>query len=774
MPCLGQQQGELLVSDRGLGVSVPRVGGLDRVTGGQRFVADIAIEDVLHVALVTVDCGRAAIEGIDSTGAEQTDGVVRVFAADDFPKPAQRFGPRFADRPVIAAAETKYHGEPVAAVVAVSKEAARAGAAAVIVTSTELPGVFTVEDALDPEGPLVADPELRPHDDPFRATNIRQVWEWGWGDVDSSGADLILEETYRFPMVTHFSIEPHAFIAAPDGDGVAVWSSIQHPYILQRTLAEMLNLAVSKVRVHAPDPGGGFGGKGYPKYEPLVAMMALELGRPVRLVLSLEETFQAVRRTNARLHFRTGFTRHGRLVFIDSVNDFLMGAYTDIAPRVISKASYFAAGPYKVAALRATVRGLMSHTTPSTAFRGFGAPQMTWAIESQIDAAARELGIDPVDIRLANLAAPGEEIVPGDKPADGDWAQSVRIAAEKLGWDEPLPPGHGRGIAVGLKASATAGASYCILRILYDGSVALLAGTSDMGQGARTIITQLVTSQLGVPSEKVTLVMGDTAVVPFDYSTSASRSTVFMGSAVVDACHKAIGDIVSRLAQAHGVGADQVEFTPGQVAVAGAQLTIPEVMKAVFGSVPGEIIAVGSQRDQGQPGHPLGGPASFYEFSCTASELAVDLETGDYELVKHVTVADVGKAINPQHVEMQDEGAAVMGLGHTLMEHLILDDHGRITNLGALDYRIPTFNDLPNSMSSVLVENEDGPGPGGAKGSGEGGLLATAPAIAAAIAQASGAVITDLPLTPERVWQAIHDQKDSENESKEDSNGEDI
>jgi CO/xanthine dehydrogenase Mo-binding subunit len=760
------------VSEQGLGVSAPRVGGMDRVTGAQRFVADIAIEDVLHVALVTLDSGRAAIESIDTSAADQTDGVVRVFTADDFPKPGRRFGPRFADRPVIAAGETKYHGDPVAAVVALSKESARAGATAVKVAYTELPGVYTIEDSLQPEAPLVVDPEVRDRDDPYRETNVRQVWEWQWGEIDTAGADLVLEETYRFPMVTHFSIEPHAFCAAPDGDGVSVWSSIQHPYILQRTLAEMVELAVSKVRVHAPDPGGGFGGKGYPKYEPLVAMMALELGRPVRLVLSLEETFQAVRRTNTRLHFRTGFTRDGRLVFIDAVNDFLMGAYADIAPRVISKASYFAAGPYKVPALRATVRGLMSHTTPSTAFRGFGAPQMTWAIESQMEAAARELGIDAVDIRLANLAGPGEEIVPGDKPADGNWAQSVRIAAERVGWDQPLPPGHGRGLAVGLKASATAGASYCILRILYDGSVALVAGTSDMGQGARTIITQLVTEQLGVPSEQVRLVMGDTAVVPFDYSTSASRSTVFMGSAVVDACRKAIADIVGQLAEVYEVEVDQVEFVPGQVMVAGDELTIPEVMKAVFGSVPGEIIAVGTQRDQGQPGHPLGGPAAFYEFSCTASEVSVDPETGVYELVKHVTVADVGKAINPQHVEMQDEGAAVMGLGHTLMEHLILDEQGRITNLGALDYRIPTFNDLPATMSSVLVENRDGPGPGGAKGSGEGGLLATAPAIAAAIAQATGAVITDLPLTPERVWQAIHDQKLSDKESKEGSNGE--
>jgi CO/xanthine dehydrogenase Mo-binding subunit len=256
--------------------------------------------------------------------------------------------------------------------------------------------------------------------------------------------------------------------------------------------------------------------------------------------------------------------------------------------------------------------------------------------------------------------------------------------------------------------------------------------------------------------ERVSLVMGDTAVVPFDYSTSASRSTVFMGSAVVDACQKAITDLVGRFSEHHGLPVEEVRFSPGEVTVAGTSHTIPQVLKDIFGGVPGEIIATGSQRGEGVAGHPLGGPAAFYEFSCTASEVAVDLDTGDFELVKHITVADVGKAINPQHVEMQDEGAAVMGLGHTLMEHLILDEQGRIVNLGALDYRIPTFKDLPTSMKSVLVENGDGPGPGGAKGSGEGGLLATSPAIAAAISQATGVVIRDLPLTPERVWQALH------------------
>jgi len=234
-------------------------------------------------------------------------------------------------------------------------------------------------------------------------------------------------------------------------------------------------------------------------------------------------------------------------------------------------------------------------------------------------------------------------------------------------------------------------------------------------------------------------VMGDTAAVPFDLQTSASRSTVFMGQAVARACR----DINAQLRQ---MAADL-----GLV----ANVSVVELLRARFSEVRGEVIGVGSYRSEHQPGHPLGGSPSFYEFSCTASEVEVDEGTGEILLVRHVTVADVGKALNPQHVEMQDEGAAVMGLGHTLMEHILLDDSGRIRNLGALDYRIPTTKDLPLEMLALVVENADGPGPYGSKGAGEGGLMATAPAVASAVTEATGVVIRDLPLTPERVWRAI-------------------
>ncbi len=558
-------------------------------------------------------------------------------------------------------------------------------------------------------------------------------------------------------MVTHFAIEPHVFLAAPDEHGVTIWSPIQHPFVLQRVVAAALQWPLSRVRIVAPDPGGGFGGKGWPKFEPLMAYLALATGRPVRLVLTLEETFQAVRRTSAKIHARTGFDRDGQLVFQDLAADFLIGAYADIGARVVSKASYSGCGPYKTPNARIAARAVLSHTTPSTAFRGFGTPQASWAVESQLDEAARTLGIDRVEIRRRNLPARGVAFIPTDTPADGDWPGALDRAASAIGWGAPLPPAHGRGISLGLKSSSTASTSQALARMHFDGSVTILSGTSDMGQGARTVFAQIAAESLGVTLDRVAIVMGDTAVVPFDSSTSASRSTVFMGNAVLKACEHIKAQLKAIASSLFDVPEEGIRIEQGCVHLpdrADPTMSSVELLQAHFGPPRGELIGVGEERNTYDPRHPLGGSAAFWEFMCSAAEVAVDVETGMVRVTRLVLVSDIGKALNPHQVEAQDEGAAVMGIGHTLMEHLMLDEHGRIRNLGALDYRIPTIEDAPLQFESVLIENRDGPGPFGAKGAGEGGILAVAAAIGSAVAEATGVAIRDLPLTPERVWRA--------------------
>ncbi|GAA1386523.1 xanthine dehydrogenase family protein molybdopterin-binding subunit [Pseudonocardia kongjuensis] len=751
---------------REVGAPVLRYGGADRTTGAQRFLADLPFPGAAQVALVSVPVGSARIDAVDTSAALAVPGVVAVLTAADLPDPMPRFGISHRDRPVLATGRVTYHGEPVAAVAAETLDAAREAARAVRIDYTELPGVYTLDDALAPDAPLVQDPSVRPDGDPLAGGNVLEHVHYGWGgpgttadpDTDTDTA-LVVEDVYTFPMVTHFPIEPGGTVVVPtDQGGLDVYSPVQHPYLLQRTIAALVDLPLSRVRVVAPDPGGGFGGKQNPRFEPLLAHLALRTGRTCRLVLSLEDTFQSMRRAGCRVHARTGFTADGAITFHDVRADYQIGAYADVAPRVMTKGSYVAAGPYRIPSVRIEGRAVLTNTTPSTAFRGFGSPQVCWATENQLDAAARRLGIDGLEIRRRNLAARGEEFIRGGSPAaaDGDWRQALDKAAELVGWHEPPAPNRGRGIAVGIKPGATSGLSQSLVRLLSDGSAIAYAGTSDMGQGARTLWQQILADELGVGLDRVTVVSGDTATVPFDLQTSASRSTVFMGTAVLRACRDVRRQVLELFAETTGTPEELLDHAPGVLLTPDGELPLADAARTALGSLHGEFIGQGTRRLRGRAGHPLGGDAAFYEFNATAIEVEVDRETGELLLTRHVTVGDVGAELNPLQVVAQDEGAAIMGLGHSQMEQLLLDEHGRIRNLGALDYRIPTFQDVPLDLVSAAIENHDGPGPYGSKGISEGALLCTAGALGAAVADATGVVIRDLPLTPERVWTALH------------------
>jgi len=747
------------MTTRAIGASLPRVGGEGRVTGALEYTADIKLTDVLQAKLVTIDAARARLISIDKTAAEAVPGVRLVMTAADLPQPVPRFGPHVDDRPVLAVGEVRYHGEPVALVAAETKDAAEEAARLVKVEYEELPAVYTVDAALAPGAPLVQDPAIRRPGDPLAETNLFSEHHFGWGDVEAAEAeaDLVVDHTYEYPMVTQFAIEPHACQAAPDGDGVIMWTTIQHAFQLQKMLARLLGMPLSKVRVVAPDLGGGFGGKQWPHMQPAVAFAALRTGRPVKLVMTLEESFQAVRRTSARVRFRTGFRSDGTLVFEDVESDFLVGAYADIADRVVTKGNWLAAGPYRVPAVRIIARGILSNTPPATAMRGFGIPETAWPREMNIDEAAAALGIDRLEIRLRNLARYGEEFVPGETPADGQWEQTLRRAAELIDWGKPLPEGRGRGLALGCKSGPTTGISCGTVRYLADGSAILLSGVSDMGQGARTVFAQIVAEELGVPMERVEVIMGDTAVVPFTQQTSASRSTVLMGNATLEACRDIQAQLRAAAARLYGVDESAIVAERGVLRLPDRELPMAEVLKAALGSLGGEMIGNGIGRKDPTPGHPIKGTAYFYEFNCTAIEVEVDRGTGETTVLRHIAVSDTGRSLNPMQVRGQDDGGAIMGLGHAMMEHYIFDEKGRVRNLGAIDYRIPTSKDLPLELISEQIENADGPGPYGAKGVSEGTILCVAPALGSAVRDAIGIAIRDLPLSPERVWRAMRD-----------------
>lgn len=697
----------------------------ERVMGRTEFIDDVTAPGLLHGALVRLDVPRAKVLEIDTSVAAEQPGVVGVFTAVDFERDGRVpcFGPVVADQPVLAKGETRYEGEPVALVVGESEAVARAASELVVVVFEELPPILDVQAAL--AGDLLHDPEERPREQrEWKDSNVMGEWEFAWGSVAEAERDaaVIVDERYSAPFVHHFAIETHGAVCIPEPEGVTVKSSAQHPFILRRVLASMLGVDERRVRITSTPMGGSFGSKGYPKLEPLVTLAALALQRPVKLALNAEEAFATAQREASEIHARTGFTRDGRVVFQDMEADFLVGAYSDISMRVVAKAGLHALAPYRTANARVRVRGLFTSSPPTTAFRGFGAPHTIMALEGQMNHAAAALDLDPLDVRLMNIRQRGETSAYAEQPVDGDWRGLLQLVADTIEWRKPQDPSIGRGIAFGVKTCIPATRSEARVHLSDPESAVVHVGTTEMGQGTPALLADLAARELGLAADRVRVVAGDTGSAPFDDLTASSRSLVHMGNAVLAACN----NLNQQLAD--GARADA-----------------------------GELVGEGSFSSEVDLDHPLGGPTPFYEAVATAVEVTVDAETGLVSILNVVHATDAGFVLNPARAKGLDEGGIVMGLGLALSEHLVHADDGAMTNGSSLDYRIPTIGDRPLRIVSLFQENADGPGPNGAKGLAEGGILAVAPAVCAAIDDCVGVYVHDLPATPEKIWTLLQE-----------------
>jgi len=477
----------------------------------------------------------------------------------------------------------------------------------------------------------------------------------------------------------------------------------------------------------------------------------------VRLALTSEEVFKTVRRSAVRYRLRTGVKRDGTLVARACEIHYQLGAYADVGPRVVQKSAYTAAGPYRIPHVTIDAYGVYTNTVVAVAFRGYGVPQLAWAYESQMDTIADRLGMDALELRLKNVLKRGEPFVDGDLPVDCDYAEDLRRAAEAIGWGEPAVAGRGKGLAVTIKAPLAPSVSSAMVRMHADGSVTLVTGTVEFGQGARTVLSQIVAQELGLSIDCVRVAESEIGMSPYDQATSASRSTTLMGLAVLRAARDVRDQLLALGGDALGVSPGQLALADGQVIGPAGRLSCAEAIVHRFGMPGGELIGRGSYR--GERGNaPLGGEAPFWEVGLGAAEVEVDAATGRITVLRYVSVADIGRAINSRECHAQEHGAVMMGLGHTFFEQMVYED-GQLLNPSLVDYRIPVMSDLPGELRSILVENGDGPGPYGAKGIGESGLLPTSPAVANALARAVGVRIKDLPLTPERVWRAIEAER---------------
>jgi CO/xanthine dehydrogenase Mo-binding subunit len=754
-----------------VGRAEPRLDGEEKVTGSALYTVDVHLPGMAHGKILRSPYAHARLVRVDCRKAEKLEGVYAVITRED-QRRLGRFGAAYKDQTIVAVDKVRYAGDPVAAVAAVDEATAEKALGLIEVEYEELPAVTSIEEALAPGAPLVHDTsssggemmgERYETPEEFAGTNLCYRFSYAKGNIEEGfkKADHVFEDTFTFPRVQHFSMEPHATVAAVEGDRITLWAATQEPFTLREHLAEIFHVPLSRVRIVVPYLGGAYGGKLAVKTEPLAAALSWKARRPVRLAHSIEDSFKTVTRHPTRFRIKTGVTQDGKLVARQCLIHMETGAYADAGPRVTQKAGYRSFGPYRIPHMKTDAYTVYTNTVPAGAYRGFGTLQVTWAYESQMDIIAERLGIDPLEFRLKNLLKKGELYTPGDTPVDSDLKEGLLRAAREIGWNHKRDkPNRGKGLACCMKdGGGTYKIATAAVKMNSDGSLILLTGTVEIGQGARTALSQIVAEELGVPLSRITVAQLDTDVTPYDVNTNASSSTVVMGLSVQRAAQDLKRQLVRHAAKLLKVKPDQLSLRDGGVhSKKGDSISFDKLMQKIFLSNAGEMVGRGAYQDVKSRKAALGSPTTFWEISWGGAEVEVDRDTGEVKLLKYVSLADVGKAIHPVLCEGQDEGGVVNAIGHSLLEEMVYQD-GQLLNPNLIDYRVPRFDDLPQRFKTILVENENGPGPFGSKGTGEGGLLPVAPAIGNAVYRATGARLYDLPLTPEKVWRALRANK---------------
>jgi CO/xanthine dehydrogenase Mo-binding subunit len=730
-----------------VGRNVPRVDAVEKVTGAAKFVGDIAVPGMLQGKILRSTYPHARIRAIDTSQAEALPGVVAVLTAADIAD----LHPVYNGRPVIAMNKVRYIGEPVAAVAAEDLETAENALALIQVDYEELPPVSGIEAALQSGAPLV-------HDEKPGNIGTRETVQRGDIEEGFAQSDVVAEDTFTFPMVYHYAMEPHSVIAHYNTftDEITVWSSAQHPFQVRGDISRVFKVPAAKVRMIIHYLGGGYGSKSYTKFEPLVVALARKAKRPVRICNSVADSMVTVRRHGARVRIKTGVRNDGMIMAREAEIHLDTGAYDDNGPQVTARAATRVLGPYWIPNIRTRAFQVYTNTGSAGSYRAIGAPQVIYAGESQMEILAARLGMDAAELRAKNLLKRGQELRPGLKGVDADLPSSLRALVRASHWKAA---GNKNGAALGMGCAITnAGAtpvSVALIRMQADGIANISAGSTEMGQGVRTTLTQIAAEELTLPMDQFRVAGADTAVTPYDSSTGSSRSTTLMGTAVQKAARDLKSQFVKIGAQVMDVKPSQIRVVDGALICGESRLTFKEAFERRFGkNSGGEMIGRGEAGPE-ITDHKL---PVFWEVGMGAAEAEIDRETGEVKLRKFISVADVGKAIHPEHCVAQEEGAAMQGIGHTLFEQMIYEN-GQLLNPNLIDYRVPRFSDVPEEFHTVLVENGDGPGPYGVRGMAEGGILSVAPSVCNSIARATGVRIKDLPLTPERVWRALREKK---------------
>lgn len=746
-----------------VGKGMAAIGGRDVVTGKAVYTPDIEVPGMLVGKLLYSPYASARILKLDVTKARQIPGVAAVMTADDIPG-ENSYQYWYSDQPLLVKDQVRYRGDALAAVAAETEEIAMQALDAIEVEYEPLEGIFDPVEAMKPGAKKVWEEK----------ENIHSHQVESWGDIEEgfSQADVIVENTFQTSYQEHAMLETESAVAILDLDGsVLVYASAQAPHRDRIQIARALGVPEAMVREITPHIGGAFGGKDEAHIQVHAALLTNQTKKPVRIVRTREESILThVKRHPIKTSYRMGATKDGKLTAIHLIGIGDTGPYINAGEEVMMVMGSYGFSPYFVPHAKTEAYTVFTNNPIGGAFRGFGVPQVTLAFEGMMDSLARELKMDPLEIRKLNGLKTGEQFQSGSVVRQGDGMLAcLNRAAELSDWinrdqQERQPAPHlrrGWGLAasfhkVGFGCNIPDHASAGI-NMAPDGSVVVRTGGADMGQGLHTVLAQFVAEQLGVQPGQVKVHKPDTALAADAGASVASRATVFSGNATLKAAAPIRQVLVDLAAEELGADSELVDLRNGYVYVENeqVQLTVPELAARAYErnlpmqangfftmDYPDAVLADGSE-----------GYEQVVGFGAHVAQVLVDIETGEVKVEKITAVHDAGTIINSKGARGQVEGAVSMACGYALMEELIVDQ-GLIQNPSLESYLIPTVMDVPD-ITADFVELEDAAGPLGAKGLGEPPMNITPAAIANAVTDALGVPATHLPLTPERVLKLI-------------------
>lgn len=756
-----------------VGKAAPRLDAEAKVRGQARYADDLSFPGMLYGKAIRSDRPHARILRLDLSQVAAHPKVACVVTPKDIP--GENVVPIiYRDMPLLANGVVRYVGEPIALLAAETREAAEEAAALAQVAYEDLPAVFDPLEATRPGAPQVAVPAAAEGGNVFNHMVIRK------GDVERgfAEADVVVAGEYRVGYQEHAYLEPQGVIAVPEDSGITVYGTLQCPFYVQNAVAAVMGFPLAKVRIVQTATGGGFGGKeDVPSHlAAMAAVLAWKAGRPVKLVLPRDEDIATTSKRHPGLvRYRTGAKRDGTLTAVEVEFYYNAGAYQTLSSAVLWRGLIHAAGPYRIPHVKVDGYSVATNTVPCGAFRGFGSPQVIFAHESQMDELARELGMDPLVLRHKNALRVGDETATGQRLTESvGLPEAIGRARELSHWDELQDEvaafnaqerfrrrGLGAstvmyGVGMGAKAPLLDKAG-AYLKLEADGSVTLAVGTTEMGQGAQTVLAQIAAEGLGVPLASVQVAPVDTSRVPDSGPTVASRTTTVQGMAVLDAAEKLRARIVGAAMEMLGCP----KVVPGDGRFHDARdptrsVSLAEIARWMWAhnwdmaaSGWAEARPVDWDAKTG-----LGNAYFVYAYACHIAEVEVDLLTGETRVTRFWAVHDSGKIVNPETARGQVIGGIAQGIGYALMEELPAEG-GRILYPTFTAYHIPTAMDMPDEFVVEFVEASYSGGPFGAKGLGEVPLMASHAAVANAISAATGTRLRAYPATPERVLDLI-------------------